>query len=318
MSECFDKKVSLVFCSDVHFSGSVPVARSCESDWFEAQARIIRQVKRIAVDNYCPLLIAGDLFDRWNSGSECVNRFLLEFEDFPAILAVPGQHDLPLHNYEDIHKSSYYTLVLSRVIVDIPAGRCRTVGRINVGGEKIAINVWGFPYGTSLAPPESSKSSFNIALIHSYVWDGSKGYKDPPKDRHYKRFFKGVEGYDLFVVGDNHRHFVQTMGGATIFNCGRLIPRSVDNRDPPVVGVLHEDGSVGSVVLDVEGDKWVVEGSDLGASGIEERMKKYVEGMRETEVGLFDFEEELKRFVENRENGVSAGARKVLSSVLEV
>ena len=113
-------KVIAVLCSDIHLSHKPPVARSSEDDWYAAMARTLDQVLDISNEHTAPLIIAGDLFDRWNSQPELINFAMGSFRAFQhGVYAIPGQHDLPYHDYTEIHKSAYYTLVKAGVIIDI-------------------------------------------------------------------------------------------------------------------------------------------------------------------------------------------------------
>ena len=102
------ENIIAIFAADLHLSLKAPIWRSTEQDWFEAMLRPLVELRTLATLHNCPIVYAGDIFDKWNSPPELIN---FAIEHLPKGHAIPGQHDLPLHNYEDIRKSAYWTLV---------------------------------------------------------------------------------------------------------------------------------------------------------------------------------------------------------------
>ena len=98
------KPVALV-CSDIHLCHTRPTSRSAEPDWYEAMARRLHQVDEIASYQQVPVLCAGDVFDRWNSPPELIN---FAIKNMPPMWAVPGQHDLPHHRLDEVHRSGLW------------------------------------------------------------------------------------------------------------------------------------------------------------------------------------------------------------------
>ena len=110
-----DDSIFAVCCADLHFSHDPPRARA-ESDtasWYRVQKTYINQLKYIA--NGKPILVAGDIFNRWNANPELIN-FLIE--ELPILHAIPGNHDLPNHSFDEIERSAYWTLVKAGKIID--------------------------------------------------------------------------------------------------------------------------------------------------------------------------------------------------------
>ena len=59
--------VIAILCSDVHLSDKPPVARSTEPNWMKAQEHVLVQVNDLAKTYSCPVVCAGDIFDKWDS-----------------------------------------------------------------------------------------------------------------------------------------------------------------------------------------------------------------------------------------------------------
>lgn len=207
-----------------------------------------------------PILHAGDVFDRWAVPTEFVN---LMIEHLPrGIYAVPGQHDLPNHNYADIGRSAYWNLVEAGTLIDLTPGAPQVVGNSSAG----LVEVYGYPWGY---PPEPLPNRALVgggarpvvALVHRYLWYGEAKYKGAPDDGFVGVRQKDFAGYKAVVSGDNHHPFTCNVrdgnGFVTVFNHGTALRRHADERELRVgPGVLYDDGSVERVGLALPPEVW--------------------------------------------------------------
>lgn len=250
-----DKEVLAILAADLHIDHQKPACRSEEPDWYEAQARPVRQLKKLWHQLACPILVAGDVLHRYNPPPELLNWYIKEM---PQIVAVPGNHELPNHRYEDIERSGYWTLVKAGKIVNLKPGEPFT------GIGKVPITVHGFPFGVPVTPIKPHDLGIEIALVHQYVWNGAKtGHEGAEENQKAERFINGCVGYDVIVTGDNHipfncefsSHHIHRI--SRLFNPGCLIRRRLDEKHHrPSVGLLYEDGSVERYYLDCSKDKF--------------------------------------------------------------
>lgn len=175
--------------------------------------------------NPLPVICAGDIFDRYNAGPELIN-FALAY--LPRMYAIPGQHDLPHHSYEDIRKSAYWTLVEAGKILNLEPGKPVGVG---------VMQLWGFPWGTPVEPcPETPHLGIDVAVVHQYVWMKEHGYPGAPEENRVKNFLGKIVGYDAVVVGDNHKGFKAHQ----ILNC--LLPGNWVRSRPRAVSKSYYSG----------------------------------------------------------------------------
>ncbi len=113
--------VIAILTSDWHLSHKPPIARVEEPDWYAAMERTVTQVVELQNKYDCPLVIAGDLFDKWNPPPQLINFALDELGSLTMrAVAVPGQHDLPFHSYDHVESSAYWALELGKRIVNVP------------------------------------------------------------------------------------------------------------------------------------------------------------------------------------------------------
>jgi DNA repair exonuclease SbcCD nuclease subunit len=243
-------EVVAILCSDLHFSDNPPISRSVEPDWFEVMGRYIDQLKVHQKRYDCPIIVAGDVFDRWKCSPHLIN-FLIKRLPRNCIYAVPGQHDLPNHDYQRIQESAYWTLVEADIITNL---ECQNPVKRN--------GIWmhGIPWDFHIQGPTyvEQPNGLHLAVIHSYVWIKGKSYPDAPEKQRLKRYFKALEGYDAAVFGDNHMGFVYGEKKPYIMNCGSFIRRKIDEIDyKPMIGLLEGSGRITPINLITDEDKFI-------------------------------------------------------------
>jgi len=295
-------KVIAIFCSDLHLSSTPPIARSAEPDWWGAQKRILDQLYNLESEYQCSIICAGDIFDKWNCSPELINWAI---ENLPEMIAIPGQHDLPLHRYEDVRKSAYYSMVLCNRICPLeerPFSPRRD-------------NLWlsGFPWGFEVKPPnyDNELKKLSVAIIHKYIWISKHNYPNAPEEDRLLNFGNCLSGYDIAIFGDNHSGFLTRLGKTQVLNCGCLIPRKLDERYyKPAVGLLHEDGKITRHYLDTSQDKWIEnEEEEMRLFKGGAKLAEFIEELKSIEGESLDFCDAVRRYI---------GSHKVCNSVKRI
>lgn len=226
------RKILAIFASDIHLRETAPECRT--DDFFLAQLNKLRWLKQLQEQNNCPVLIAGDLFHKWKPSPWLLGFALRELPD--KCVCIPGQHDLPAHNLEQIEKSGIEVLASAGKITLLEPARS-----LQVRGEDFSII--GFPWGIEL---ENCKRNgrFKIALIHKLIYKA----KEPPfpgaeeVGSTAKALAKKLSGFDVIVTGDNHQTIFETYGETTVVNCGSFMRSTAAQVDhEPSVFVLYDD-----------------------------------------------------------------------------
>lgn len=283
------KALRAVLASDIHACTHAPTFRSKEPDWFEAMGRQFDELESLLVGDV-PLIVAGDVFDKWDPPPELINFMI---DRFPQCWAVPGQHDLPNHRYDDIKRSAYWTLV--------EAGKIRNIDP--QATVRISENVFchGFPWKYTIKPFDRiAKGSFlHVAVIHSYIWVPGCGYPGASTQKLADSYVADLEGYDISVFGDNHKGFF--LPQQKILNCGTFFVRKSDEKGyRPRVGLLYEDGSVElrylesvrhDVYLEKEEEPEIIEASRTEA-------RKVIDELKALGSDKLDFREAVLRYLE--------------------
>lgn len=246
-------------------------------------------------------------FDRWNPPPELINFAL---DELPSLYAVPGQHDLAHHSYEDIRKSGYWTLVKAGRVVNLPA-----LSPVEVPGIT-PLRLWGFPWGTQVMPlTDPCDLVLDVAVVHAYFWTKGRGYPGASEEGLPSRWKKRVRGYDVAVFGDNHTpcHIPRGNLGIEMYGCGGFFRRKSDERDhQPSVGLLRSDGSVTRHYLNVEADRFV---DDVREAATAPGLEGLLEELGRLADRGIDFAVAVRRALDNE--GVSETVRAVVLKALE-
>lgn len=246
-----------VHISDLHLSHLPPPLRRGEPNWYEAMARPLAQIRELCRLHDCLAVYQGDIFDTWRPCPELINFALTHL---PKGYAVPGNHDLPYHVYEDRYKSGYGVLCSAGVLFDLP------VGNYVQTGDELAL--WGFPHGTPLHPIAiRHDGNTHVAVCHEYVWYENFAFRGAPLENHLSKFANRTEGFAACFFGDNHQYFSCSI----IHNVGTMmIRRSDEVKLEPSVCLLFPGGKVKRVKLDTSKDHYS-ETKDIKASELNDK-----------------------------------------------
>lgn len=302
-----------ILCSDVHFSHLAPLARSSEPDWYEAMRRPLNQMRELVIENECPLIIAGDIFDKWNSPPELINFAIDELKRFRpfGVYCIPGQHDLPGHNYQEMRRSAYGSLIRAGAVIDVPGGEVKILNN----GVCIHSFPWGFPVkplseDDKIALELPGDIRVHLAVVHAYIWKAGCSYPGADDAKLVANVKESLEGYTAAVFGDNHIGFQS----GKVLNNGGLMRRKIDEIDyRPGCGILLENGTIVRHYFDTSEDSFIDREKYLEVKKEDLNFDDYIEELREMGLSTLDFREELKRRME-----IAKTDRAVRSTVLEL
>jgi len=229
-------------------------------------AGYLDQLETIAASHVgAPIICAGDIFDDGWRPYRCPPELInFAIEHFPLMYAVPGQHDLPNHRYDDLQRSAYYTLCEAGTINNLEPGVSTEIygpgQRRQAPPSMRNITATGFPWGFDITPAEErfSKHQVNLAVIHKYIWRPGHCYSGAPSEAAFGCFDTQLRGYNAAVIGDNHSPWLWNhRSPCYTLNCGTFIRRKADEiKYRPGVGLLNADGSIVRYPLDTSGDRW--------------------------------------------------------------
>lgn len=241
--------IAAILLGDLHLSHKPPVARCAEKNWYGAQARLLRQVRDLQDEYRCPLIIDGDLFDDGWRPHKCPPKLVnFAMEWIRNAYAVPGQHDLPHHQIDDIGDSAYWSLVMAGKLTNIDKS-------IEVPGP-CPLRLHGFPWGAPLQPLKEPHDLFlEVAVVHHYCWVDGKCHPGADKADRADNLAKKLRGFDVAAFGDNHTPLRYQDNGVLIYGSGGFQRRRRDEMGhTPSVGLLRANGTIKRHYLDVDAD----------------------------------------------------------------
>lgn len=264
-----------------------------------------------------PVFIAGDIVHRWNEPVELVN-FLLNH--MPEAYAIPGNHDLPFHNYKDIDKSAYWTLV--------QAGKIRHMEpntRVRVTDFPSPTWVRAFPFGSEPEPlTDAIQGHYNIALVHHYVWEEGHAFPGCPQEDHVTHMRERLKGYSAAFFGDNHKGFYSGYKALSkgkdmpIINCGAFIRRKSDDMEyDPSVYLLRLSGRIERHLLNAPDKMEKVKEVEEG--GIQKiNLKKFMQLVAGMDTESNDFKEYLNRLLKDmgKKHIISRDCQRLIIQIL--
>jgi hypothetical protein len=297
--------------ADLHLSLLQPACRA-DKDWLETQAGYLKQVKDLAYElsktagHYLPILCAGDIFDKWNAPPELINFALRHLPD--GMWCVPGQHDLPLHRTDLMHRSGYGVLKQT--------GKIRDLGKGWTVPKPARFVLYGYGWEEAIAPAaEDNRDLPHVALLHRYVWNDTRNkHPNAPDTARLTQFKKDLRGYDVAVFGDNHISFVSSVGRCAVLNCGTLLIRKSDEQAlEPCVGILMSDGTCRRQKLDCSGDRFHKAGRVRPEVAF--NMKEFIEGLE----GLGEHGLDFRAAVENhlQTDELPPGVKEIILAALD-
>lgn len=302
-----EAQVIAIACADIHLQHAAPRCRLVEPNWYDAMRRPLDEIVRLQKKYMVPVICAGDIFTQWNAPAELIN-FAIEY--LPTFNAIPGQHDLPQHNYQERYRSAYETLVKAGTI---------NIDMDSLGPHYLAddVSLWAFPWGFPVKSPKEFRYKYNIAVVHEYNWIPNYEYPQAPKEMRVTPKRKELTKFDIVILGDNHQGFHTQIGNTEIFNCGTLMRRAIDEADyKPQVGLIYDDMTVKPYYLDISKDKIDRTVNET----IDEKVTLEVQDFLDELDGLtqnpFDFREVVERYLDD--NNVSEKTNQVLLMAMEM
>ena len=248
---------------------------------------------------YPVVVYTGDIFhDGWRERAvppELINFLIAEM---PKGYAVPGQHDLPYHRYQDKHKSAYWTLCEAGVLKDLLPGKV-SCPAFEVGYDAVFM---GFPWGTEQKPcPEGyNNRDLRIAVVHDYCWIQGHTYPSAPADKHVREHASRLDGFTHALFGDNHKGFVFPALAKNIphvCNIGSFLKRNSDERDSsPAVCLIKKSGRMLHANLNGLDGEWLDVSTPDGK--MTSTFKAFAAKLNDIQAGFADLKTVAERIME--------------------
>jgi len=284
MPRAKQRKADAILTADWHLRDDVPACRT--DDYAAAMWGKVAWILETANEHRCPLLIAGDLFNRPRPSYALVSKTIDELERIDSMIGViPGQHDLPQHRIGAVNESAFGILLQADSIND---------------------PFVGFPFGAELKPNELntpmnlSRPLQHVALAHVMCYESMPTFPGAEKvGGTAQTILDKLKGFDLVVTGDNHIPFTyRAKDGRLLVNPGSLMRMTAAQADhrPRVYLWYADTNEVEPVYLPIESG--VVSRDHIERmNDRDERIDAYVERMNTDYDVELSFGENLKQYL---------------------
>lgn len=293
------KNVSAIITSDWHLRLDTPVCRT--DDYVQAQSNKVEFINSLQWKLRVPILNGGDIFNSHRPPLRLLSWALGSLMCSPGMFSIPGNHDLPQHNLDQIESSGFGILQAAGLMQYARDDRTEFEDFV----------LYYVPWGVK-APTrprgvgKGKKKKRSVLLVHDMIyvgeppWPGAENTSSPALQYLRKHQF------DLIVSGHNHQTFVEEHEGRKLVNPGSLMRMTVAQVDhrPSVFLWNAETNDVESVPVPTQDG--VVDTSHIAEKEDRERKRKEVEAfvasLRDDVELHISFERNLEEYI--RANGI--------------
>lgn len=269
-----------ILTSDLHIRLDNP---ACRLDKFhETVKRKLDWLADLAYSTDCPILDAGDFFNKFNPSVETLITALDFLGKLPmGFYTVPGNHDLPRHNLQQLYqKSALYLLERAATMTVFVNPQDPLEMLLGPNDERFSVS--GCPWGLEPVKIKKCKTP-RILLAHRLVWkDGGPPWLGADQEGERASEFMArpeLAGYDLVVTGHFHKSFqYKTDDGRLLVNPGGIFRQTASeaDRNPQVYLWFAENNTARPLEVPIE--EGVVSSSHIIRA--EERFRDSAAGAR--------------------------------------
>lgn len=209
--------MKILLTADWHIRGDRPRCR-IDEDWIESQRQDIQAVVDIARrEKVDEAWVLGDLFHQPRAATEAVNMVLVGLKDLRDVCPVyilPGNHDLPYHDYGNLEQSS-----LGIVLKSFPELQTREDPR--------GLTLAAAPFGLDPVDPRT-----DVWATHQLVFENDATKPPMAPGKIAQDLLDEAPGVQVVVTGDYHRGYVYTgADGRRVITPGCLNIQAADMDD---------------------------------------------------------------------------------------
>lgn len=237
--------MKVLLTADWHIRGDRPRCRTDEN-WLESQREDIMAVGHVAREHHVAAVwILGDLFHQPRCATEAVNMILEELNklrDVCPVRILPGNHDLPYHDFDNLHACSLgivYNAGYEMLETDTGDEMASSFGELACHS--------GFR--TLYATPFGREDMEGLRVFNNDIWATHQLTFPSDKDRPVEGV--GVTADDLLeaapnvrviLTGDYHHGYIRNQGNRRVITPGCLNIQAADMVDyKPRVYLLDTD-----------------------------------------------------------------------------
>lgn len=272
--------------SDWHLRADTP---RCRLDNFvETQKKILDFIKALSKEHNVPIYIAGDIFHKPRVPPVMESMFLSITNKNTYIM--PGQHDIPNHNMENLRESSFHVISFNS-------------------------NNWDnwVPFGNK----EVNKTEGELLGIHELVVDDKSNLGEFTDVSTAYDILKRYPNFKYIVAGDNHRGFVHKgRDGRYVIVPGCITRQASDFMDyTPHIILLDTDIDEITEIPVPDPIEMVTNEYTVKEEQRNERILTFVESIKKADKVGLSFQDNLEKAM--KINKIDKGVEKVIHEIME-
>lgn len=231
-------EIRLLAVGDLHLRSTAPAVR--KDDFLMTMDRKLDFIFETARNERTDAVVfPGDVFDKSNPPHGLVEYAVRKFKDSGlTFLFVYGQHDL---RYHTLDKKNSPLGVLATALGKNAIVLCEN--SFDLVAQDVRVRVYGSSWGESIPETLSSANSTKEKSVGTYAVFVL--HRPVTVDRlpwtheyllHTSELVDACPGADVFVVGDNHKRFIDVINDVQIVNMGSVMRQTADQKfhDPGV------------------------------------------------------------------------------------
>lgn len=294
--------MKILLTADWHIRGDRPRCR-IDEDWIESQRQDIQAVVDIARrEKVDEAWVLGDLFHQPRAATEAVNMVLVGLKDLREVCPVyilPGNHDLPYHDYGNLEQSS-----LGIVLKSFPELQTRE--------DPSGLTLAAAPFGLDPVDPHS-----DVWATHQLTFENDETKPPMAGGKIAQDLLDEAPNVRVVVTGDYHRGYVYTgADGRRVITPGCLNIQAADMDDykPHVYIWDTATDQVDAHYLPINSVA-IVTDYLAAEKARDERMDRCLEVATSAASVALSFTDNLKAAAEGP--GVSPGVKGIINEILD-
>ena len=300
--------INAIITADWHLRSQKPRCR-LDENWLETQQNALEQIINHAKEHDADVIVIGDIFHSTNETTNeiigMVQWFAQRLRAFDKSLYIlAGNHDLPQHNLDNIHRAAISLLFKSRNIYRLQNYLA------SLDGDHVSASDFG------------AEDNPNARFVFKHILCFPENERMPPEAKAVKpsELFGLFPNASCIFTGDYHRHFVARSGIKRLFNPGCLLRQAADMKDyqPSVIHFRHNEDKVSYQFqrLLITDNEELVTDEYLEREGERaERIQAFIEKVKANGEITFDFLENVKNRLD--ENKFDDGVKMAILELLE-
>jgi DNA repair exonuclease SbcCD nuclease subunit len=300
---------SFIVTADWHLRSQRPRCR-LDDDWLGTQWNALNQIINYAREYKADVFVIGDIFHTTNETTNevigLVQKLALCLENFGRSLYIlAGNHDLPQHNLDNIHKSAFNILLNSKNIYHLD--------QILFNDDKDTMKISASNFGAA--------DVTDAEVVFKHILCFPENEKIPPSDNIVKpsELFAEFPKARYIFTGDYHRQFVHTKGkNKKLFNPGCLIRQAADTIDyeSAVFYIGFINGDITYTALPILDNEKMVTDEYLEKEEMRNsRIEAFIERIKENKQVTFDFLENVHTLMKN--NKIDDEIKNIILELME-